>query len=274
MRIAAISRGHRYSPNHIENDALILKLTIENLEKQGFIIELFGEDEISIDLLKEFDVIFSMIRSRYALDILKSLEKRGTIIINKTRGVANCYRARTAEILPANNIPFPKSYIIDCNKPLPNFDLPSINGSFKVWIKRGDVHAIHREDVTLVYSREELESTVREYHRRGIIDAVVQEQIDGDVVKFYAVRNSDFFHWYYHPGSRKLTFNENELSNIAARCADILDVDIYGGDAVIDPSGNIFIIDLNDWPSFAPIRNKASEYISELIKHKILNPVI
>ncbi len=273
MRIAAISRGHRYSPNHIENDALILKLTIENLEKLGFTIDLYGEDEINLNLLKEYQVIFSMIRSKYALDILKALEKKGITIINNTTGVSNCYRARTAEILPANGIPFPKSIVVNCENDLPNIDLPSINGSFKVWIKRGDVHAIHREDVTLVYSYDELASTVREYHRRGIKEAVIQEQIEGDVVKFYAVRNSGFFHWYYHPGARKLPFEEKELSNIAARCADILDVDIYGGDAVIDIHGNIWIIDLNDWPSFAPIRDTASKHISELIEKKILSPV-
>jgi len=45
-------------------------------------------------------------------------------------------------------------------------------------------------------------------------------------------------------------------------------LDIYGGDAVISPDGSISIIDLNDWPSFAPVRDQASKFIANLIFQK------
>lgn len=39
-----------------------------------------------------------------------------------------------------------------------------------------------------------------------------------------------------------------------------------GGDAIITEKGEIYIIDFNDWPSFAPIKDLASKAIARLIR--------
>ncbi|MGC8864806.1 MAG: ATP-grasp domain-containing protein [Bacteroidales bacterium] len=265
MHFIAVARGSRYSPNHVGNDSKILALTIEHIRAQGHTVTIYDEDQLRPDLIKT-PYIFSMIRGSRSLKILQDAEKQGALIINSTRGVYNCYRENLARLLPKAGVNIPTTQVLDTSREVT--EIPFAGIPFKVWVKRGDVHAIHREDVTLVYSLEELNEVIREYHRRGIGAAVVQEHITGPVVKFYAVKNTPFFHFYFHDRATAMPFDTALLIDMAQRSAEILDVDIYGGDAVIGPEGDIRIIDLNDWPSFAPVRDKASQWIAKVILEK------
>jgi len=107
----------------------------------------------------------------------------------------NCYRINMIKLLPEAGIPFPKSVIVstdsDVNPRQAGFT------SSKLWIKRGDVHAVHKEDVTLANTDEEELTLLKEFHQRDIKEAVLQEHLDGDTVKFYAVNETELFHWYY-----------------------------------------------------------------------------
>jgi len=89
--------------------------------------------------------------------------------------------------------------------------------------------------------------------------------LEGDVIKFYAVKNSGFFNWYYLNGKYHTDFDNKLLRDLISKSAEILGLSIYGGDAIISPEGNISIIDMNDWPSFAPVRDEASKHIAKLI---------
>jgi hypothetical protein len=82
------------------------------------------------------------------------------------------------------------------------------------------------------------------------------------------VKNTPFFHFYFHDRTTALPFDTSLLKSMAQRSAEILDVDIYGGDAVIGAEGDIRIIDLNDWPSYAPVRDEASKWIAKVILEK------
>ncbi|MDK2910239.1 MAG: hypothetical protein PWR20_1806 [Bacteroidales bacterium] len=265
MHFIAIARGSRYSPNHVGNDSKILALTIEQIRAKGHSVSVYDEDQLRPDLIKT-PYIFSMIRGSRSLKILQEVEKQGALVVNSTSGVYNCYRENLARLLPKAGVNIPTTLVLDTQKKIKN--IPFAGKPFKVWIKRGDVHAIHREDVTLVYSIEELTEVLHEYHRRGIGAAVVQEHITGPVVKFYAVKNTPFFHFYFHDRTTALPFDTAMLMDMAQRSAEVLDVDIYGGDAVIGPEGDIRIIDLNDWPSFAPVRDEASKWIAKVILEK------
>ena len=93
----------------------------------------------------------------------------------------------------------------------------------------------------------------------------LQEHLEGDVIKFYAVRDSGFFNWYYLNGRFHTKFDLDKLIELASSSAEILGLDIYGGDAIVSPDGSISIIDMNDWPSFAPVRDEAKKHIANLI---------
>jgi len=270
LKIAGIRRQCSYSPNHIENDTLLLLKTAEELTSMGVDVTIYNEEDVPNTKFQEI-IIFSMAQGVKANEKLDTMIGEGKMIINLPRSVLNCHRANMVKILLEKGIPFPQSYIVDV--------LGSDNihfdqfGSSKMWIKRGDVHAEHREDVTLCFSEEEKKSILKEFGRRGINKAVLQEHVEGDVVKFYSINHYQLFHWYYLNGMNHTKFDQVQLKRLADLSADALGLEIYGGDAVISTDGEITLIDVNDWPSFAPIRDEASKHIAKLIYHKAVDYV-
>ena len=262
LKMAGISRQAEYSPNHVENDSLILRATAEVLQELNVDVVFYGEGEVLNSNFNE-ELIFSMAQGPEAIEKLLEVEKNGAFVINSPKAVKNCYRTNMVKLLPENGIPFPKSVQVEINSDLEI----NLNGfdPHKFWIKRGDVHAVHREDVTLVYSREENKSVMKEFYRRGIKTVILQEHLEGDVIKFYSVRDSGFFNWYYLNGRYHTKFDLDKLIELASSSAEILGLDVYGGDAIVSPDGSISIIDMNDWPSFAPVRDEAKKHIANLI---------
>jgi hypothetical protein len=278
-KILGIKRGQTFSPNHIGNDEAIFLLTMDALKKQGYTVETYSEEEFLQREIQPIDTfIVSMAREKTVIKKLQDLEELGAKVINSGFGVENCFRTNMTKLLLNNKIPYPESLIISTSSKesclFNDFPKPGI------WIKRGDFHAIHKEDVTFVASKEEGQEILREYALRGIPDAVISKHLVGDLVKFYGVRNTDFFFWFYpyehnhHKYAHyeeingKLVYNafdESNLKQIALDAAEVLDVYIFGGDAIVDAAGNLQIIDLNDWPSFAPCREEGAKHIAQLL---------
>jgi glutathione synthase/RimK-type ligase-like ATP-grasp enzyme len=265
VRLAGISRKTEFSPNHVLNDFLIIKRTSEELENLGARVTIYEESILTEDLVKE-PFVFSMVQGNVGCNTLIKISKNKKLVINSPQSVLNCYRYNMVKLLPGNGIPFPQSIIISTEAS--NINYLDFNG--KYWVKRGDAHAVHKEDVTLVYNNDEAMSTLKEFSQRGISSAVLQENLCGDTVKFYAVRETDFFHWYFVNGFFHPNFEHDRLRELAERSAEILGLYVYGGDAIITPESDIYIIDINDWPSFAPVRDEASRIIAELIYKKAL----
>ncbi len=265
-RLAGVRRKTEFSPNHVGNDLRILSLTANALVARGYKVDLFNEGE-EIPRVEDYDLVFSMAQGPEGNRILHEYEAKGVRIINSPQSVVNCYRAVMVTRLPERGIPFPRSMVIDTGSEdaVDSFPLKAS----KIWIKRGDVHAVHTEDVTLVYSESELRAPLEEFHERGITRAVLQEHLEGDTVKFYAVRGADFFSWYHLNGVVHTPFEEHKLTDLAFASAEILGLEVFGGDAIIGPGGSVSIIDINDWPSFAPVRDKASQCIAEYLIQRI-----
>jgi len=277
--IAGIRRGNQYSPNHIGNDAAIFNLTAENLRQNGYEVKEYSETELIETDIQE-TVIFNMVRNTASIEKLQLLEKKGCIVINSAFGIQNCTRERMTRILLSNNIPHPQSLIVKTDEPLTE-SFPFLHKH--CWVKRGDFHAIHREDVSYTRNMEETESILNEYALRNIKTAVINEHLKGDLVKFYGVAGSDFFYWFYpneHSHSKfglesingkaqGIPFDLDKLIEICNSASTALNIDIYGGDGVVSKNGSVKIIDFNDWPSFAPCRKLAAPYIARCIMDKI-----
>lgn len=279
IKIIGVRRGRTFSPNHIGNDEAIFLLSVEALKREGCDVLIYSEEEFLQDNTIPADAyIVSMAREKAVVRKLQQLEEKGARVINSAFGVENCFRTNMTNLLVENKIPYPKSIIVstDCRDERLFNEFPQPG----VWIKRGDFHAIHKEDVTFVSSREEGLEILREYALRGIPDAVISKHLAGDLVKFYGVRGTDFFYWFYpyehnhhkyahyEQINSKLVYNpfdEDKLKQIALDAAEVLKVHIFGGDAIIDPDGHIIVIDLNDWPSFAPCREPAASAIAQLL---------
>jgi glutathione synthase/RimK-type ligase-like ATP-grasp enzyme len=265
FHFAGIRRKTEFSPNHVVNDLLIINRTAEALAELGAQVVMYDEGVITPETMRE-KLVFSMAQGPLGSQTLLRIEQRGAFIINSPGSVMSCYRINMVKLLPEAGIPFPKSVVVSTDS-----DVDPRRAGFtssKLWIKRGDVHAVHKEDVTLANTDEEELTLLKEFHQRDIKEAILQEHLDGDTVKFYAVQESGLFHWYYLNGVYHTKFDEKKLHELASASAAALKLYVYGGDAIIGKDGRITIIDINDWPSFAPIRDKASRHIAELIFRK------
>ncbi len=269
-------RAGAYSPNHIGNDAAILNAVTEQLRKRGCEVNIYSEEQFINGNVSE-DIIVNMCRERRSIDLLQKLEDEGRLVINSGYGIENCTRERMTRILMGHNIPYPESLMVDTDEVVKG---KLVKGGFsRCWIKRGDFHAMHKEDVSYVRHPEEAQEVLQEYFLRGIKRAVINKHLVGDLIKFYGVSGSRFFYWFYpfdeghskygheaiNGKSRGLEFDKEKMHRICQEASDVLDVKIYGGDCIISPEGDIRIIDFNDWPSFAPCRDAAAPHIAKYI---------
>lgn len=276
IKIAGIMRAGAYSPNHIGNDTAIFNATAEQLRKRGCLVNVYSEDQFNAQGVDE-PVILNMCREWNSIKKLQELEDEGRIVINSGYGIENCTRERMTRILMGNGIPYPDSLIVNTNE---NVKSQLKKSGFKsCWIKRGDFHAMHKEDVSYVRHVDEAQEVLQEYFLRGIKRAVINVHLDGDLVKFYGVKNTPFFFWFYpfdlghskygweevNGKSQGIKFSEETLKDICHRAADELDIEVYGGDCIVSPEGEIRIIDFNDWPSFAPCREDAAPQIAKRV---------
>lgn len=276
IKIAGIMRAGAYSPNHIGNDAAIFNAVAEQLRKRGCEVNIYNEEQFIAGNVKE-TIILNMCREQKSIRLLQQKEDEGCLVINSGYGIENCTRERMTRILLGSNIPYPESLIVNTNEVVR--DRLTEAGFTRAWIKRGDFHAMHKEDVSYVRHAEEAQEVLQEYFLRGISRAVINRHLEGDLIKFYGVKDTPFFYWFYpfdeghskygheaiNGKSRGIPFSKDELRDICHRAADVLDVRIYGGDCIISPEGEIRIIDFNDWPSFAPCRNEAAPYIAKCV---------
>lgn len=274
--ITGIQRASVFSPNHIGNDAAIFTGTAEYIREQGYSVVVLSEQEF-LSLPENPQRVFTMLRNRNAIRRLQQWEKDGCIAVNSAFGIENGERERMTNLLIAAEIPYPDSVVVHTHEPIT--PLLEKNKFSSCWLKRGDFHAIHREDVTYARHPEEVQNLLAEYALRGIDRVVINRHLEGDLIKFYGVAGSSFFFWFYpfdnshskfgheaiNGKAKGIPFREEALRDICNRAAKTLQLTVYGGDCIVSPDGVIRIIDFNDWPSFAPCRKEAISAIGDAI---------
>ena len=221
-----------------------------------------------------------MCRDAASIAKLQKLEDAGKLVLNSGYGIENCTRERMARILLGSGIPYPESIIVNTDESVK--DMLTRVGMNNCWVKCGG-HSQHKEDVSYVRHRDEAQEILQEYFYRGINRAVINKHGVGDLVKFYGVKGSPFFHWFFPferghvmqdygvdidlTKERKL--DEAKLKEYCEHACEELNVMIYGGDCIVGPDGKITIIDFNDWPSYAPCSNEAAPHIAKSVLAEI-----
>ncbi len=282
IKIAGVMRAGAYSPNHIGNDAAIFNSVADQLRRRGCEVKIYSEEQFQKSEITE-DVILNMCRERKSIEKLEKLEEEGKLVINSGFGIENCTRERMTRMLLSNDIPYPDSLIVNTNEDV-RAELEK-KGFTNVWVKRGDFHAMHKEDVSYCRHPQETQEVLHEYYYRGIKRAVINKHLVGDLIKFYGVNGQDWFYWFYpfdeghskygyeaiNGKSHGLEFNLEALKAQCQKASEIMDVKIFGGDCIVDEDGTVRIIDFNDWPSFAPCREEATPHIAKCVLAAIRN---
>ena len=264
-----VFREKEHSPERETDDEAILIAVTEKLKNyQNCTIKIFSPHELLKSQKSLPDLIFFMCEEDEILQRLEQWSKKGVIMVNEPEGVKNTLRQKMVTTL-SNMSYFPKSQLLHSHK-IPDKDIHNI------WVKRGDYHAVTEEDVQYAHDKEQLIGILKNFKKRCISPVVLQEHIPGDLIKFYGVRDtknqkSYWFSWFYHKNQdlHSYPFDIDSLKQVCQCSADLLGVEVYGGDVIVSPSGQIYLIDLNAWPSFALYREEASEHIACYIVRKV-----
>lgn len=269
MRVVAIYRSSTYSPGrHRNNDAAIMDATTARLADNGWSIERLGEGDVEAGIIPDADLYLNMCQGGVASARLLGLEERGAVILNRPSSVLGCHRHRLVRTLDASGLPFPVTVMLPTvEAPLFETDLP--DGDF--WVKRGDVHAQEAADVVRT-SRDALAGVLASFGERGVKQVAVQAHVPGPVLKFYGVGDGSLFHAFREDG-RPVdgdTVDLNVLRRLAFAAARSVGLGVFGGDAVVPTRTHPTLVDLNDWPSFAPVREEAATAIAEFAEASVM----
>ena len=272
--LISIYRAERYSPNSVERDKAIMDAVCEKLSTRYNIYKTREEDieTEGMPLMQRLPgahlpyssaplLVLSMARSRKALDILTQMEGEGARVINRPQPVLNATRSVIDRMMRENDFP-----------------CAPLHGDHGWWIKRGDEAAQEKGDVRFAANEKERDIITEEFRKRGITDIVTTAHVDGDLVKFYGVAGTAFFHTTYptdggfskfgderrNGTSRHTSFDIAALHSDASRLAQLTGIEVYGGDCIVRSDGSFAIIDFNDWPSFSVCRHDAAEAIATI----------
>jgi glutathione synthase/RimK-type ligase-like ATP-grasp enzyme len=267
-RCWGIYREPAHSPNRESDDAEILRATAEKLAEKGFEVELKSPEELPAtdDAAGIPQLLFVMCMKEEVVRRLAAWERQGVRVVNRPESIRNTDRDRTIARVLGDGIPFPESVLVSTERQWKGSRIP-----VPCWIKRGDYHSTHSEDVSMAKTEEEVAGRLAALAARGIDRAVLQRHVPGDLIKFYGVRTIEragaplsWFEWFYHRDQvlSNHPFDPNDLRAAVGNAARALGLEVFGGDAIAAGDGRIFLIDLNAWPSFALYRRIAAEKIA------------
>ncbi len=262
-RVLGVYREPLYSHNALEADRLILDDTLDGLAKLGIEV---GVCEASHIPSEKFEIILSMAQGRQALSHLVRCEKEGGMVLNSTQSVLSCYRVAMSKQLSCAGVGYPASWVL---KEFIDILPKGLEGN-AFWIKRGDVHAVTDSDVVFVESRKKIPDAAKQFFKRSIQTVILQQHCEGQVFKFYGVKNG-FFHCHLFNLKERQVFKVDveKLHSMAHTAADALGLEVFGGDCVVGSGGKMHIIDMNDWPSFRKCRVEAATYIGQHVVSKL-----
>jgi glutathione synthase/RimK-type ligase-like ATP-grasp enzyme len=256
--VLGVYRERVFSPGKIDADAAVMDAALEHLAGLGHRVSAVRAE--ALDPSRPCpSAVLTMAQSGPALAVLAGWQARGARVVNSVGAVRNCYRKPLVALLAGAGIPIPAGQVTPVDAAAGRI---APGRTARIWLKRGDVHAVQAGDVVAVASRAEAERALDHFRRQGIADILVQAHVDGPVVKFYGVGASGFFRAYRSPGGEDVTARVPTLPALAAAAAAAVGLDVYGGDAVLNEERGAVLVDLNDWPSFSPCSRAAGAGIA------------
>ncbi len=287
LRILGIYREEKYSNRAVDADRAIMDEVLSILESglKGSveITKIKPEDHGHTISQIESDIIFSMAQEEQILADLDQLENNGAVLVNSSKAIRNCYRDKLSELLSDEVFSYPRYLSINVNTPLKETNLDALNFTNGVWIKRGDFHALVDEDVVHVKSADQLRPILENFKERRVSKVIMQESCNGELFKFYGVRDNYFNLRYMGKtsnnryittsGNPDIKFDRIRLEKLVHMAARVLDLDFFGGDCIVTETGSIHFIDFNDWPSFRTCRTEVAPIMASYALKKLNHEV-
>lgn len=263
------------------SDAEIFAAVAEELGMMGHEVDTIAEWEMMHIDYMPYERVFTMARDVAGLVLL---EKDADVetqrkFINSINGILTCTnKASMANHMLEAGIPQPE-FLVGERRSILFFSTESKDDiATPLWLKNCDGSAVTAEDTVFCPTPTDVDRALRKMEERGVHIWMAQEHLAGDLIKFYSVEGTDFFHWEYAShvhskfgqeavnGKEKgYPFDAKRIKLYSDMMAKRLNVPIYGGDAVIDENGEFYFIDFNDFPSFSICRKEAAKAIAQRI---------
>lgn len=279
MKILGISRGEKFSPHLTGNDAAIFCAVVEELRRLGHEVETIGEEEMVGMDYRPYDRVVTMARDGAELVMLEKETDGETQakFINSIDGILTCTnKAKVATMMLEMGVPQPEFLVgrghdlLFCSAERKEDITPPL------WLKNCEGSATMVEDTAFCADKEAFETAFHRLEERELSLWMAQQHQEGDLVKFYGVEGTTFFHWdYASKGHSKFgleaingqekgyRFQPERIKFYADLLAKRVGVPIYGGDVIIDKDGGFWFIDFNDFPSFSACREEAGKAIAK-----------
>lgn len=238
-----IRREAEFSPgDNISKDAAILDAV------QSLVLQRQQPDE---------PVIFHMCRRMQTLMQLEGREREGVRIINQPHAVRLVSKSRelTLQRLQSAGVAVPPFWAYD-----PEYDEmfqcePELQDLLPGWVKCTRANGHSYADVKRVDNPLEADSEVMLLAAEAVPDIIVQKHINGEFLKCYAVVNVR---------SGVVDCWPSDKADIARKISQTTGLEVFGFDVIESDKGPV-VIDVNDWPTFSPVRQEAAVAIANLI---------
>jgi hypothetical protein len=265
-QLVAIYRRQSFSPQqHRHNDRAIMDAVVGQMQTQGWEALRIDEQDVERGRIPRSALYLNMCQGPLASELLTPLEGDGNRIVNRPSSVLNCHRHRLVRRLADSGVAFPPTLLVPsgAGAPTPGELKDLLDEEGTVWVKRGDVHAERPEDVQRVRGSE-LGGIFTRFVEWEIPWIALQRHVEGPVLKFYGLADRRFFRYYGASGGPNAPAPEVDaavLEDMVSRAAKSLGLEIFGGDVALAAPDRPVLIDINDWPSFAPYRHEAAAAI-------------
>jgi len=258
MKILGIHREERLAGKP-EADRKIALAVADVLRQRPLVeeVRLIKGEDVDSFLSGSRSAIFSMARGREALHTLSQFTLE-IPVVNKPLSVYFCHlRDSLYRNLAKAGIPVPETRKMGSSEVL--------GQSPPFVLKRMYTHG-KADDTIVIRSAQELDAAAKIIEKRDDRFYLVLPFIEGEHFKFYGV-GEDVFPLGFAGAAPRMKVDE--LVDYARAMAKINLLDVYGGDLICTPDHQIYFTDLNDWPSFSPIREEAAQKIADLLERRM-----
>lgn len=283
-RILTIRRAPGHSPNNIEKDAAILEAVAQCLEARGYVVDRIDEAQLTQMPLAEIQQYGRVLHMARRMPSLTRITQSGVSAINAPQAVSKVAMSRewTFTMLRESGIQVPSFWAYDPEEDEMFQCEPELQQLLPAWVKATRNQGAQPDDVMWVETPLQADSRVIELAAERVPDIIVMKHVEGDLLKVYAVTDGEnvWLRSFYPQEAGYSKFGEAEQHNsplahhpfeaktlrtIAVRIAQTLELSVFGFDAIVAPDGTIYVIDVNDWPSFSACRQEAAERIARLV---------
>ena len=282
MNILFVGRAPEYSPNNIESDQAIIDAVLMRLLKAGHAVTIVNEDNLTPAYLNQKDYVFTMARRLSSIMMLGTASGR---VINTAEGALHTATSRelTLSMLQEAGIAVSPYWAYDPEEDQMFQTDPELQALLPGWVKAMHPTGITEDDVTYVTTPLQADSLVMQLVADDYTDVIVTRHLEGPVVKVYCVLGADgqptFLRWFLPqregyskfgdevhntPCPDQVELDEAQLRRQAVSVGETLGLEVFGYDAILEPSGQLTVIDVNDWPSFSHFRSEAADAIARL----------